>query len=343
MAQLVDTLLEKAIIRANDKFKQFENRMPEGGAIAAAMKYRDQVVPISVIEAAKVSKRRPVEIPVLKRYTPTIGTARAINPTPDVITSARVPLTWATKTFSFSVAPAINADNDIAMEEQFAAQLQNSLRGAFFDNANSVEKQVIAALAANAYATPPASAVGGVTVASGAYVVDNDENYILKAPVLMRELNLMGPYQDISNIASIARQRAMSTYGTANSRNFEQLLGDMEYYHSNNIGVTATYAETHYLTPAGSLALLNIAEFDARNGTAHSSGEYTIIRDPLYGFDWGVRIVTDVADLSATYGSGFERTVVKRYDFAADFAVVTAYSSTAGTSPIIKINTSIPA
>lgn len=340
MALLVDTLLDRAIVRA-DAIMNFENRRPEGTTVDAFMKYRNQVVPVDTIEALKVSKRRPVEIPVLKKYNARIGTVRQINPTPDVITSAFMPLSWQTKEFSFAVAPAINADNQISQVEQFAAQISNSMRSVYFTDANSIEKQLVTYLNANAWGTPPASGVPGVTVASGAYVLD-PEKYILQAPVLMRELNINGPYQDISNIASVARQRAIQSQGMYNNVNLAQYAKDMEYYHSNNIAVDATYEETHFIAPAGSLALLSISEFDARNQTPHDTGRYTTYIDPWFGLQWGVRIVSTPTDLSGTYGAGFERVVVDRYDFAIDIAAVSSYSSTAGTSPIVQVNTVTP-
>lgn len=342
MALLVDTLLDRAIVRANDTMlSKFENRRPEGTTINAFLDYRDQVIPVNEIEAATVSRRRPVSIPVMKKYAARIGTVRQIDPTPDIVTSAYVSPSWQTKEFSFAISPSVNADNAISVEMQFAAQIENSLRAAYFTHANSLEKQLIAYLAANTWTTPPASGIPGTSVATGAYVLDPEE-YLIQAPVLMRELNMDGPYQDISNIASVARQRAMATYGVGNSRNMAQFLGDMKYYHSNNIAVDATYLETHYIAPQGSLAVLSNTEYDAEARTPHDTGVYMTYTDPWFGFKWGVRKVAVPQDLSATYGAGLERAVVVRYDFAIDFAAFSSYSSVAGQSPIIKINTKVP-
>jgi len=212
----------------------------------------------------------------------------------------------------------------------------DSLIDVFFKGTNALEKQLVTLLEASKYATPPASTVDGVVSDSGAYIL-TAEDFLIKAPVIMEELDMVGPFQDMGNVGSMGRQRDNATYGRMNSRDVSQYMKDLTYYYSKNIAVEGAYEESHYLTQPGSLALLNIIEFDARNRTAHASGVYDTYVDPIFGFEWGVRIVSDPSDQTSNYGAGQERAVEYRYDFAADFAPVIAYSSTSA-SPIVKMN-----
>jgi len=336
MAGIAATLLDQAIINSREGFKKYEHRVPKGEVIKAFLDYKDEVVPTSVMEAAKVSKRRPATIPVIKRGTTTVGTARAINPTPDRAETALVTPTWSTKTFSIAISPSVVNDNMIGFTELFNQRVYDSLIDVFFKGTNALEKQLVTLLEASKYATPPASTVDGVVSDSGAYIL-TAEDFLIKAPVIMEELDMVGPFQDMGNVGSMGRQRDNATYGRMNSRDVSQYMKDLTYYYSKNIAVEGAYEESHYLTQPGSLALLNIIEFDARNRTAHASGVYDTYVDPIFGFEWGVRIVSDPSDQTSNYGAGQERAVEYRYDFAADFAPVIAYSSTSA-SPIVKMN-----
>ena len=81
--------------------------------------------------------------------------------------------------------------------------------------------------------------------------------------------------------------------------------------------------------------MVNITEWDARN---HRPTRMVASRSLLiHGLDLsGVFITEYRVDLSGTYGTGFERVVRTRYDFAADFGMFMAYSSVGGESPIRK-------
>lgn len=337
---LTATALLDGIAAARRGLTKFEDRQPSPGVVNAFQEGTEELVGRGQLENLRKSAERPVKVAVMNRFNGTIGNVRKLNPTPDTATSAFYTPSWFTVDFSFAQCEAKNAGNYIGSAEEFANLLRNEIYSAVLrDNTNSIEKRGVTFLEANKWTAPPASTVKGVSVASGAYVTTNEKLPIL-APAIFAELN-MGDWDlmDIANIGSLGRQSEMMAYGAANEKNYKQFLDRMGYYLSSRIAVTATYDETHYVAPRGTLGLLNWVEFDARNRTPHFNGEYMVVQDPYFGFNWGVRMRQEAKDMSATYGTGYERVVVTQYDFAADFAFVKSYSSVAGESPIVKFNT----
>jgi hypothetical protein len=205
----------------------------------------------------------------------------------------------------------------------------------FRDPTKALELTLAAYLESTKWTAPPASNVDGVTLGTGKYVMPADQ-FILKAPVVMEELELFGRFADVHNIGAVARRREIATFGRANTQNLDQYQDEMDYFRSNKVAVASGEIETHFLYPQGSLGLINWIENDARMGRESFDGFYTVVVDPFFGFEWAVFVKQDRADMSATGGVGLERATVTRFDFAASFAPVSPYSSQVGKSPIVK-------
>lgn len=332
------TVLEPAVLRANSLFEKFEHRLPEFGVIEAFRRDTDTIVPKAQMEALKTSLRREVDIAVTTVTDANVLTKRAVNPARDVATTARVPTNWFTLGFAFKWVPASARDNYVSEDDEIGQNLFNGWKSVLFDDVNSLESQLLAFLEANKYSTLPSDIkVDGVTTGTDSFIVDYDK-YILAAPVIMRALRIRQALYDISYVGSVARQRAIATFGTNNQQNLNQFINDMMYFMSSNMDVTEDMVETHYLTPVNSLGLLNIVEDDAAQGRSANDGYFTTIRDPWFGFRWGVRVSSVAEDNSVTYGDGFERAITRRYDVFADFSPIMAYSSKAGESPIVKVD-----
>lgn len=335
------TLLEKAVQPPTSMMEAFENRVPKDNVINAFQAGTETIIDSQDYLRAKASLRRPVDIAVVKSESYFVNTVRELNPTPNTVTTAKIPLTFITKTFSFSLSEPLAVDNYVRYERLMQQAVFDGVHSAMIrDNTKSLEVYLAAYLEANKWATPPASQIPGVTVGTGAYEM-NREDYVINAPVVMAELDMFPRFMDIGNIASAARQRDIATYGRYNERYLEQYNAEMEFYRSRRITTTVGAAETHFLAPVGSLGLLNWVEWDARNNTQTDLGRFTTVRDPYFGFDWGVYIRVGRADQSAEGGVGLERASNIQFDFAASFAAVSPYSSVAGTSPIVKFDLNI--
>lgn len=343
--ELTPTLLEKYVQVGTTMFNEFEQRKPKSGAVDVFKEGRNTgLVDVAGIEAAKTSLRRPTEVAVTKQFTPNVYGVRAISPTADIMSTARVALSWITLAFSVKVVPSMHADNDISYARYVTDLLFQALKGVYHtattdgvNKQNSLEKQMLAYIAAQKYTTPPDSSVPGVIVENGAYKTTSKDFEINALPV-MEELLLSGPYDSITHVSSLAASRRQATLGANNSENFAQYGSDYDYRRSNYLAITSGAEQTHYMMPKGTLAVLNIVEDDAKAGRSSSDGTYSVFTDPYHGFRWGVYDKTSRADMSAE-ATGWERTVVQQYDFAADFAFVRPYSSVAGVTPIIKFDT----
>lgn len=335
---IVLTLLEKAVEPSTAMMQQFENRVPKDNVINAFMAGTESVIDPQAYLDAKASLVRPVDIAVVKSESYFVGTVRELEPTPNTVTTAKVPLTFVTKTFSFALSEPLAAGNYVRYERLFQQAVFDGVWSAMMrDNSKSLEVTLIAYLEANKWAVPPASNVPGVNVGTGAYEMDADD-YVINAPVVMSELDMFPRFMDIGNVAAAARQRDIATYGRYNQRNLDQYNTEMDFFRSKRITPSAGAVETHFVVPERSLGLLNWVEWDARNNTQTDLGRYVTVRDPYFGFEWGVYIRRGRADQSGVGGVGLERASNIQYDFAASFAAVSPYSSVAGTSPIIKMD-----
>lgn len=331
----VATVLDSAVIRANQEFHNFEMRMPEPGVIDAFKRDTNNIVPKAQMEALKTSLRRDVDIAVRKVTDANILTQRAVNPARDVASTDRVTTNWSTLGFAFKWVPSAARDNYITEGEEVGQALFNGWKSVLFDDSDSLESMLLTFLEANKWTNLPDIKVDGVSADTGSYIVDYDK-YVLVAPVIMRALRVRSALYDISYVGSLARQRAIATFGASNHQDLNQFINDMMYFRSHNMEVSDDMAETHYLVPRNSLGLLNIVEDDALKGRTADDGYFTTIRDPWFNFLWGVRVSSVSEDNSGTYGSGFERAITRRYDVFADFSPILAYSSKAGESPIVK-------
>lgn len=330
------TLLEKAVVPSTEQMQAFEDRVPKENIIKAFQEGTEQLVPKEAYMAAKVSKRRPVEMPVWKKENYNLMTTRQLNPTPNIASSARVPLSFSTVGFSFQITPPLNADNDFSEVEEFQRNLFNGIMTAMFeDPTNALEVKLATYLEANKATSLVNPNMPDVTVGASQYEMTSDK-FILNAPVVMRTNRLYPRFGDIHNIGDIARQREIETFGRANQQNLAQYGAEMDYYPSAEIDVAVGDTATHFLYPKGQLGLLNWVEWDARNNSVVHDGRFTTIVDPFFGFSWGVFIKRDRADASAVGGAGLERASNIRYDFFTDFGAFHSYSSQAGKSPIIK-------
>lgn len=336
---LAATLLQTAVTVPKDAMLRFENRKPdnETSIVQAFKEYTEDLIEPSVIKGLKTSKRRPVSLPVLTRFAGTIGTVRQINPTPDDASSALVPINWITRGFSFKVSEAITKDTYHSQAAVLRNTMFNELMSLYYDSANSLEKYLYAFLETNKWATPPAVTSPNVTVGTGAYEVPVDD-FMVEAPIALRENFINGNLQDIANMGAAARRRADAMHGAYNDENRAMYLKENQPYYSKEIVRSLGAQETHFLFPKGTVGLLNIVEDDAKAGREDKDGEFEVITDPFFGHQWGVYITKYRADQSGVYGSGQERSIITRYDFYADFAAFMAYSSNSGESPIVKFD-----
>lgn len=342
MALLADTVLKDAIVKANTMLMQdFENRLSEKGVIQAFTKSTERLVPAGEIERLRTSARRQTEIAVFSKSAATIRTARQITITPDGSTTDTITPSWTTRAFDVGITEAINADNAMSAEEDLANQIYQALRSVYFDDANSVDKLLVAFLNTSKWATPTASTQPGVYSTAAGYEISRDDLYV-KIRGILRNLKLSGPFHDLANVEASATLDEMRTFGAGNNQNRASLIAsDFNFGFSHNLSIPAaatsglTAIERHFFVPDGNIGLLSWNEHDAKVGQMGKTHEYGTYVDPLFGLRWGYMYTDGPEDKSATI-AGLQRAFTQKWGFAIDVAPIKAYSSDTS-SPIVQV------
>lgn len=333
------TILQDAVVTAYDNLTKFENRIPDLDSIAAFSKYTSELVPQATIDNLKVSARRPVKIPVFKKYNPTVRTVRRITAAPADVDTDFLPVTWETVGGEVGLVESVSVDNYLGSVQSLAHQIQ----GLIANVVNTLDVKANTKLEASKFATPGATSLSGVAVTAGAYVMAQT-NFYQYAPTLMRKLKMKGPYQVFSNIEAMAELDRISTYGANNSQNLQTLTRNYEFNYSTNLAADASMKQTSFLVPAGSLGFLQWVEKDARDRRSNGTYSYDIMPITLnlpsggsITLNFGVMEQAGPADKSATW-TGLERAWTQSWGLYCDVAFISQYSSVSGETPIVKFN-----
>jgi hypothetical protein len=331
-----NTILNDAIAKRFSVDK-YENRPSQYGGLEAHSKSADKLMPASTIEALKLSSRQVTKVPVLNKYGATVVTSRTCVPTPDSETSDFLVLTYATVGFNVGISPSVNNDNYISVEDSLGHQMEMGYKAVF----TSLDASSIANLETARSQTHAGSATAPYTFDAVNFnfdvPADGQVDMYKNIPAIMERNDLQGRYQVIGNTEAQTLPLNMVQQGAGNSENLAYAVADSRYDFNltNRIVPGGGIAETLYVVPEGNIGVYNWIDVDSRMGNKiHESNLWTTRQDPMFGFDWGVRYIADCADKSAQ-SAGLEATFTQAWQFTADFAFVTAYSSDVS-SPIYK-------
>jgi hypothetical protein len=153
------------------------------------------------------------------------------------------------------------------------------------------------------------------------------------------------------NVANTEAQKTLLKYesmGMANQVNLKAVLdGTLEHasnfrhYLSNRVPLGGN-KEVHYVYPEGAFGVFQWNPQDyVQNRSIEGKVKYYTWNDPFLGITWNVKETEECQDLSATY-AGLTDAIVTKYQFTADLAYMTPYSSDSS-SPIIKVVYANPA
>ena len=317
------TVLQDAIVIASKQhtYNQFELRLSEYSVIQAFKDQANLMLPASTIEKVRVSTRRPVKIPVLNRYDATIITNRSCVIDPDENTSAFKTLSWVTLGFAIGVTPSVAVDNYISEADDLANQLNMGLKAVF----ESLDNSAYQKLETNKTAVSPSPLY---TFANGAYQVpfSQKQDFYKKLPAVMRRHDFNGRYVDIANTEAIIDPLYIQAQGSGNGQNLQYQVLNMDFYRSNRVVTGAGVLETHYDMPQGAIGVYNWIDYESQiKQNIHLGKGWDQYVDPIMGFTWGVFYDHDCVD----------GRFVKKWNFVADFALLTAYSSNTDTA-IVK-------
>jgi len=342
MALLSATQRVEATLRAGRLFNEFEGKFSVYGAFKAFLDMAGLLLPKSEIQNQKSQQNAvPIYFPVLNKQTLTILTQRSCTITGNNPTSAKPTITSIVRGFEVSVYPKVSDNNLISMEQQYSWSLLNGLRSVL----PALDTYSVSILETNKSAINAAVGLEGLTTAATGYTLakaQRDRLYYY-IPTIMARNDLGGT---IINIASTESRELMLEYeamGTYNAENMRAVLEGnlpsatgMRHYTSNRITNAAGTQETHYLVQNGAIGVFVWNDSDAVNRRTSDNLKSYLQTDPVMGIRWDVQETDVCEDLSATYGVGFERTYGTKYQFAANFGFMTAYSSDTS-KPIHKL------
>ena len=330
---LVTTVLEDAVVKVGNRtFNSFEKRGSIYGALMAHMRDTDRLVPKTELEAARVSKGRPVKIPVLQKNTAdTLKNSYTCNFDPVASTSAFATLTWATIGFDVAIEGAVNVDNYFSASEDLAHQIEQEM----YKVAAALDTAAVANLDAKKTQvnnTPLYSITGNTMQVPNASKLDFYKNI----GAIMRRNDLDLPVMDIASTETMVDFTFIGQQGASNDVNTAYQISGISPFRSNRVTNASGVSETHYLVPEGSLGMLNWIPYDYRVGSQVNEGErwFTMV-DPILGMTWGVRYKRSCADVTGTYDRQVPNVLREEWSFRADYSFLTPYSSDTS-SPIFK-------
>jgi hypothetical protein len=344
MAQLSATARTEAIIRAGRQFTAFEGRFSVYGAFKAYLDMARLLLPKEEVESNKSNANAvPLYFPVLTKQTLTVITARACAITGSNPVSAKPTISKITRGFEISVYPKVSDNNLISLEQQYANGVMNGMRSVLVN----LDTYAAAQLETNKSAVNATVGLPGLTASAGGYTLTYDKRnrlyYYVPSIAARNDLNGV-----LLNIASTESRELMLEYEAMGKYNNEDMRGVLEgdlpsatgmrHYTSNRIenDTDPAVAETHYLVQNGSIGVFTANDSDAVNRRTSDNLKSYLQTDPIMGIRWDVQESDVCEDLTGTYGAGFERTYGTKYQFAADFFFVHAYSSDTS-KPIVKL------
>lgn len=345
MAQLSATQKQDAIVNArkNNFFNEFEGRFSNYGAFQAGLDGANMLLPPGEVGSAREGIGQVTKVPVWNKATAAIITARACEITGANPVSAFMSLTYLTKGFEVTVSETVADGNYMSLASQFAIGIKNGLRTVFnawdIASAAKLETAKSGVLASSSY----------YAQASGAYVATDLNKLYYRIPAIMSLNDLKGRYTNVTNTEAQGTMLDYEALGLQNAENKRAVLegtlphaSNFSHYLSNNVTLGANN-EVHYVFPEGSFGIFQWNPKDFTDKRSTSAGkQFYVWEDPFLGLRWNVIEETTCADLSATYGAGYEASIVTKYQFTVDLALAIPYSSDSS-SPIIKFTYADPA
>lgn len=341
---LTATERQDAIIkaRANNFFDEFEGRLSNYGGLQAALDGANMLLPVTQLKNDKKSAKQVTKVPVWTKENATLITARTCEIIGKNPTSAMQSLTYATKGFEITTSISVSDGNIMTEQDQFAIGIKNGLRTALA----SMDTDAIAKLETSKSGVLVAS--GLATQASGAYVLESLADTYYDIPSIMNLNDLNGRLVNVSNTEAQKTLLKYESMGSANQVNLKAVLdGTLEHasnfrhYLSNRVPIGAN-KDVHFIYPEGAFGVFQWNPQDyVQKRKVEGGAKYYTWQDPFLGITWNVKETESCEDLSSTY-AGLTDAIVTKYQFTADLAYMTPYSSDSS-SPIIKFVNPVPA
>lgn len=337
MADFTPSNLVKGQAVFNDKYKSGEWRIPDTAALSVAYqgaKANPLLAELRKREDRLVSGYLPI------RKSKSVATERLFNHSGTRGDSLEVPITWQTSIDTFSISIKQNDNNIISWDENWAAQMQNSIFNILID----AESKYIASLTADRTQVN----VGGVNGTFDAidhvmeFPLAQKDYFYQQLQANMNQNLYKGQLTVIVDSLAGIFGAQQANQGTGNATNLGWQFNNMNIAQSTNAiltGLTDTYIGAALAFPtdlAGVVPWIPMQNRKPLNPVKAMStlGDYGMIQVPIYDDKGGVAYTLDVAihmyaeraDTSANNGSKQDDLI--QVELSLDTAYVSAPLST---------------
>lgn len=333
MAGLLATYLQDLRVMYPNALDVQEWRTIRYGLVNSAIE--QNASPMSIItpdmrEKAMASQGRVLNVPVFKKGALTISNVRSCNLPVYENETALVNVTWATLQTGFSMVTAQYNKNEVS----YLNDLQKKLI--------LLKESILAAIESsiNTKLDAEKSTVFNSTIATSKYTPVGDALQVLAVdqPLFFNDVDAIQEADDIYSesyvLASTNLNPSVTKYinqGSGNSTNLTFQFAGKTYRFSNNVTNGAGVLATGYIMPVGSLGMLTRVDIDAKMNNKSSDGtEWGTVNIPGIPFEIGYQYKSTCSDQNALNGTGQEHltaTLIEKWSFSVDFALLTPYNS----------------
>jgi hypothetical protein len=339
MANYADTVLQNARAKMTEMLNEkFEGRPRHTELIEAFMQTSSLTLPnLADIREATTQTTQTM---YAKKTAYTVNTGKSCSPSGEQGDSGIVNLTWNNRNVVVSISEARHDGNEYKMAEALAIELMNAEKDLFKGATGSVDAVILAYLEANRTQVCASGTLGtfdGVNFSldyANANVADF-YNYLYSD---MQLNNYSGEFYDIFNTTWGAYAREQANQGEANATNTKfqyQMPFDFMGFSSNSITNAAGDLTTHYVIPAGGVAMLDWNDPKNRRGLESGDAYWDTYQSKFMpGVTLDLFKKVACSDTSASGGS--VQDLVHTYELSINFALTHAPLSTANETPIFK-------
>lgn len=338
MAGLVETYLQDIRAMFPSNLDRDEWRFTRYGLLTAA---KEQTAhPMSIVSAdlkekALISEGRKLEVPVVNMGNLTITNQRTCTIGEYENESALVEVTWATLVTEFSMMKAQHHKNEITYLQDFQKKMmlvENAM-------ALAIENAIYTKLDTDKSIVYGSTLVGAglkyELVANTLQVKLADQEYFFNdVDVIMNQDNFWSPdWLVLGSTPLMSPVRHYLNQSSGNDETLDYQFGPYAFRFSNQLVDGAGKKATGFIMPYGSIGLLSRVNIDAKMGNKASDGTtWETAFLPTLGMEVGVMHKSNCADKSSTPGlEHLEATMIEKFQFSLDFALLTPYNSDSAT------------
>lgn len=309
-----------------------------------AMNPTTGIISPDVVDKAKVSWGRNVDIPVMEIASAANGTGLACTFSGTEAISAFVNITWVTVSNGFEMQPAKNYQNEIKYAQEFARKYSDAIR-AMAGTLNAAVDTALTAALRTAYAS---SYIGvgtkyGALVANAIQVAAADRGDFFNDLVDILAADDYYPQFDVcasTNARGIIRQ--LFAQGEANDTNtqYQFTMGDYNFSFDNDVTVGAVSDASGYVMPAGAYGIVTRNQPDCLAGSTTGDGKvWSTMFDPTLGVEMDMLYFDECADINALSGNAADTAAKNEvHQMAVHYGILTPYANAATNNSIFKFD-----